>query len=191
MTPLLEGPPDRGPVMQLHSGREFYPLDPHPSEITIGTIAASLSKLCRFNGHCTSFYSVAQHSILVARNMPEEGRLEGLLHDAHEAFIGDITRPMKQALAAHGLALGPIVDRIDAAIATRFGLDFARWRDTIKEVDLRALATERRDLMRPTIGGWEWQPLPEPYPEELRGWEPDTAREGFEQVFLACQELRV
>ena len=109
-------------------------------------VAESLAKQCRWNGHCKDFYSVAQHCVMVAKLMPSRLGLEGLLHDAHEAFLGDITRPVKVVL---GDALKRIERRLDETIYSAAGIGVpraaARW--NIKDADMVALATERRDIM--------------------------------------------
>lgn len=88
------------------TGRRFNPTAPEIKDITIEDIAHALSMLCRANGHFKMFYSVAQHSIncameAKARGLSEEIQLIGLLHDASEAYIGDMTRPLKRQLRAY------------------------------------------------------------------------------------------
>ena len=78
------------------SGRDVNPLDLQPDDIDIHDIAHSLSLTCRFNGHCRVFYSVAEHSVLVSRLCPPEFALEALLHDASEAYLGDVPKPLKR-----------------------------------------------------------------------------------------------
>jgi hypothetical protein len=90
-------------MMQTYTGRIVDPLCPQPDDIDIKDIAHSLSLQCRYNGHCKVFYSVAQHSVYVASLLPANKprlQLKGLLHDASEAFIGDITRPVKMEFPA-------------------------------------------------------------------------------------------
>jgi len=82
-----------GDWIQTYTGKRFWPLDPRPEDVDILDIAHSLSLLCRFTGHTSSFYSVSQHSILVAQEVPKRLRLWALFHDAAEAYIGDIARP--------------------------------------------------------------------------------------------------
>ena len=78
------------------SGRKLDLRDIQPKDIDIFDIAHSLSRQCRFSGHCVEFYSVAQHSLRVAALLPTELKMVGLLHDAAEAYLGDITRPVKE-----------------------------------------------------------------------------------------------
>lgn len=120
-----------------------------PEDISIEDIAHSLSMICRFIGHLDHFYSVAQHSVWVSKAVPDEAALAGLLHDASEAFTGDIIKPIKDDVAGHA-ALEQIVHD---AIAERFGVDFRRYEKFIRIADQSACATEARDL-----GGraWEW-----------------------------------
>ena len=81
----------KGPTIMLASVKLFDFLDPHGSDFDIDDIAHSLAHICRYSGQCRAFYSVAEHSILVADTVAEFG-YEALLHDSAEAFIGDVTR---------------------------------------------------------------------------------------------------
>lgn len=154
------------PWSQTYTGGRFDILDPQASQVKLLDIAAQLAKICRFGGACTTFYSVAQHSVEVAELLPPEWQGYGLLHDAHEMIVGDITSPVKQAIHAvyHRKApLDILVRRIDAAIHHAFGLAYPlppRIEAAVKLADLTMLATERRDLMAPT--NHEWLPLPKP-----------------------------
>ena len=111
-------------------------------------IAESLAKTCRFGGHCRGFYSVAQHSLFVAQLIPREWRAYGLLHDAHEAFTGDLISPLKALL---GDPIREVEARFDRLIYEAAGLALPSKdiRACIKTADRVALATERRDLVSP------------------------------------------
>lgn len=88
------------------SGVRFTPFAPQTEQIHIADIAHALSNLCRANGHCRYFYSVAQHSVNCAREAAARGysrrvQLACLLHDASEAYLSDITRPVKRNMPAY------------------------------------------------------------------------------------------
>jgi uncharacterized protein len=81
--------------IQTYSGAKVNPLDLAPADVRIEDIAHALSLLCRFGGHVREFYSVAQHSWIVSHLCPPEDALQGLLHDASEAYLGDMVAPLK------------------------------------------------------------------------------------------------
>jgi hypothetical protein len=143
--------------MQTFTGR-CVRLDRPPTAADIDPvdIVEALSRICRFNGHVVvEHYSVAAHSLLVADQLPDHLKLAGLLHDAHEAYVGDMTSPMKAALGVVGDAYRELAAAFDRAIADRFGLDVALFKDpAVQTADLRALATEKRDVMAPEPCPW-------------------------------------
>jgi hypothetical protein len=131
----------KGKSITTYSKLEFWPLDPRESEILPMDIAHALSMLCRANGHYSHFYSVAQHSIYCsleakARGLSKEIQLASLLHDASEAYISDITRPVKSLLPKYL----EIEDQLQSFIYKCFGLT------KLTEDDLR-LVTEIDDAM--------------------------------------------
>ena len=150
----------RGDWIQTFTGQRFWPLDPHPDEVDIRDIAHALSMLCRFTGHTKRFWSVAEHSLLVARLAPERLKLAALLHDATEAYLSDISRPMKRQLEFAYYREAEA--RLLRVIGERFGVPMADF-EACKEADRWALGLEARDLMGDLRPGWEWctQTLPE------------------------------
>ncbi len=136
--------------MMTASGTEYNPDRLDSADIRIEDIAHALSLICRFGGHTKEHYSVAQHSLLVARILSAMDaspavRLAGLMHDAHEAYIGDIPTPIKDAL---GLCWHELELQAADAVQDAFGLSSVMQSNKaiIKHADLVALATERRDL---------------------------------------------
>lgn len=136
------------------SGRRLFVANPDPDAICIEDIAHALSHICRFGGHVDNFYSVAQHSVLVSLNVSPKGiAREALLHDAAEAYIGDVIHPLKQCLPDYKR-----IERLwEAAITARFGLhDSPEVATRIKLADLEALVTERRDVCSPSWSDHPW-----------------------------------
>ncbi len=143
--------------IQTYSGGIFYPLSPRKEDVFLEDIAHALSLMCRFGGHCKEFYSVAQHSVILSRQVPEEDALQGLLHDASEAYFADICRPVKNGL----VGIKSIETLLQDTIMEKFHLPLELSKE-VKEADTRMLATEHRDLM---IKGPNWNSLRdiEPY----------------------------
>lgn len=131
------------------SGKHFDLIDPQPDMVEILDIASALSNICRFSGHCRLFYSVAQHSVIASQIVAPEFAAEALFHDASEAYLGDVTRPLKQLLPDYR----QIEQRVEAVIRERFGLP-AIQSDAVTEADRIMLATERRDLMPTDSTDW-------------------------------------
>jgi hypothetical protein len=169
-------------MIQLRSGRMFSLTDPKTDDIEIEDIAYALARLCRFTGHTTQFYSVAQHCLHVSRLVPGAWALEGLLHDASEAFIGDMSTPLKQAL---GPRVKELEDRIHWVISVRFDVCLPGHK-AVKDADLVALSTERRDLMAPGNDHY-WAGLPDPDPAKIVPMYPLHAEKAFLERFM---ELR-
>ena len=166
-----------GNWMQTASGGIFWPLDPRPDEILIEDIAASLSKMCRYAGHCTRFYSVAEHSVLVSQYVDDEFALWGLLHDATEAYLVDIPRPIKPYLTNYK----DIEYSLMSVIADRFGLK-GHIPPEVKRIDNAILVDEQRHIMKPAPKSWDLTEPPIGL-TRIEGWYPDVAEYNFLQRF--------
>jgi 5'-deoxynucleotidase YfbR-like HD superfamily hydrolase len=178
----------KGPTITLASGRLFDFVDPQGSEFTIEDIAHGLAHICRYAGQCKRFFSVAEHSILVSETV-HEFAYEALLHDAAEAFLGDITRPLKQLLPE----FRRVEARVEVAIVDRFGMD-PRFRKIVKEADLRVLAAEQAQVMAPGCADWAIAARIQPAPVIVRHLDPPTAKREFlsrfEQLASASAQRR-
>lgn len=173
-----------GPIMTLYSGASFDLLDPWNSEFTVEDIAHGLAHVCRYAGQCRSFYSVAEHSLLVSDVVPELA-LEALMHDAAEAFLGDITRPLKQLLPEY-----KAIERdVGAAIFHRLGIDEARV-SGVKAADLRVLAAEQQQIMPPGTNSWAAAAGVVPAPIEVKFLAPPMAKREFLDRYRALSERR-
>lgn len=166
------------PYVSTFSGNRFYPLEPRIDHIAIEDIAHGLAYQCRFNGQTHEFYSVAQHSLIVASLVPTDLRLAALLHDAAEAYLGDMVKPLKVLLPA----FAAIEDQVSALIATAFGIDFSDYAP-IKRADLIALATEKRDLMPHSAERWAYLDDIRPLPQRIVTMSPGLAKQEFLREF--------
>ena len=175
--------------IQTYSGKRFE-LDGEidPETIDIEDIAHALSQICRFGGHTRAFYSVAEHSVRVSHLLFDHGRkvqLQGLLHDAAEAYLGDIVRPMKTDEQREREHL------VHSAICRKFGVDPCISAE-IALADERMLETEARDTL--LFGKRsDWAPLrAEPLPELLPSlfWTPLRARACFLALFHTYTNYR-
>ena len=162
-----------GPTILLQSGEYFDFENPEGSVFTIADIAHGLSHVCRFAGHCREFYSVAQHSVYVSMLVPEEHAFAALLHDAAEAFVGDVAKPLKDMLPDYRA----IEDRIEAAVLGRFGLS-KPLHPSIKEADIVMLATEQSLLMQ-NRDDWEYTRGRKPANINITPMAPAEARSFF------------
>ena len=99
-----------GNWMQTFSGMKYYPHDPRPEDFKIEDIAHALSMLCRYNGQCQEFMSVGQHSVLMSYYVSKENALWALLHDASDAYMGDMIRPIKRGPGNLGKSFAPSLD---------------------------------------------------------------------------------
>lgn len=174
-----------GDWIQCCSGTPFYPLDPQPEEMHIEDIAHALSMLCRYGGHVARFYSVAEHSIHVSHAVPPEHALWGLLHDASEAYLVDIPRPIRRFIAQYYEWEAQLM----ATVCERFGLE-PEMPASVREVDNRMLATERAVLMAPCEQ--EWSDTGAALPGvQIECWYPGTGKKLFLDRFYELTYLPV
>ena len=169
-------PPRKGNWMATYTGVRFWPLDARGYEIYIRDIAHALAGKTRFGGHARAFYSVAQHSVMVADNLPKEYALIGLMHDATEAYVGDMVRPLKRCMPEFVKAEFALAQ----VIGKRFGLGskLAKLPAKVVEADGRALMTERRDLINHL--DFVWREDLEPFEQKITPLSPEDA----ERLFL-------
>lgn len=168
----------RGDYIGTYTGRKFWPMDPHADDVSIIDIAHSLSMQCRYAGHCRKFYSVAEHSVLIAQWLLDQGHgqraaLWGLLHDAAEAYLVDVPRPVKPHLAGYAAAEADVM----AAIAAAFSL--GAMPRIVKEADNWIIGDEIANL-----APMEWhKEYINPLGVSLRYWEPHRAKYEFLSMY--------
>ena len=148
------------------TGRNINPLALKIEDVDIYDIAHSLAMICRFNGHSRIVYSVAEHSVLVSTFCPPELALEGLLHDAAEAYLGDVPTPLKRQWPEYQAA----ERRAQSVITKCFGLP-AEMSSAVNVADKRAIEIEMPRLLAPVHSSIAIAPL--------CGFSPDKGREAF------------
>ena len=178
--------------METFTGKRFFPNDPHPDMILIEDIAHALSLQCRYGGHCTRFYSVAEHCFLMAnhvvhKRLNPEIAMVALMHDAAEAYLMDLPRAIK---AEVGEAYKNLEAKVEAVIWEKFGIAdiVKKWHGIVKELDGRIIVNEREALMRPTNNKWfnspenGFEPIYVP-PSHRLGVRPEQAEVAFIKAF--------
>ena len=171
--------------IQTYTGKPFWPLNPRIEDLDIEDIAHALSMQCRYSGHVKYFYSVAEHSIHISRAVSPENALWGLLHDASEAYLVDVPRPIKPHLPQYREAESVLM----ACIAQRYGL---RWPEPteVKAMDTRILFNEREALMSKSVR--EWGLTGEPIPDlEIICYPPRQAEILFLSIFRELMTIQL
>lgn len=130
------------PEIVTSSGQVFNYVSSTPRIYHIEDIAQGLSNICRFTGQCNQFYSVAEHSLLVSNLLPPKLKLAGLLHDASEAYLGDVNSPLKSLLPEYKV----LEQKIQREIAEQFGLPYPYPKE-IHEADWEIFCQEWQELM--------------------------------------------
>jgi len=163
-----------GNWMATYSGTKFWPCDPRPEEVHLTDIAHALSNLCRFGGHLSRFYSVAEHCVHICRAAPVTLKRVALLHDASETYLVDMPRPIKVMLPEYRF----IESNLEECIAKRVKPQYP-WPAKIKELDNAILLTEWHmfgttpDLLN------HLENLGAPLRVKLEGWNPPKAELEF------------
>jgi hypothetical protein len=170
--------------IQTYSGVQFWPFSPRVEDVRLEDIANGLALKCRFTGQCREFYSIAQHSVLVAQLLMTRGVMHGagmetrkaafraaLLHDAAEAYLPDIASPIKPAWEEFKAIESRVLRCIHKALDVWPFPDVER---SIKHCDNVLLATEARDLMGPLPQ--RWAELPEPWGVTVTPVSPEAAK---------------
>jgi 5'-deoxynucleotidase YfbR-like HD superfamily hydrolase len=189
--------PPNGYWFQTHTGKLIDVQNPHPDMVDLEDIAHALSMICRYAGHCREFYSVAEHSMLVATlgyrsDLCPEFNLALLLHDAAEAYIGDIISPVKRLLAPFSESLERLWLR---AIEEKFNLEdrLSQMDDRIHNADRLALSIEVSKLFYPVNPTW-WTRFDIPTKQQLLNgiycYSPAEARRQFLERYHALDSAR-
>jgi hypothetical protein len=178
--------------MPTFTQRRFWLYDPRPGDLDIRDIARGLSRISRFNGATRGGgYTVAQHSVVGSCHIASKYALAFLLHDAPEAYYGDIISPLKEILAASSDTFTTMESKAMAAIAQRWGLVLDEEASkAVKHIDLRMLVTEGRDLV--PVGYIRGRHRHQPLSQMLVPWDQDRAERKFLERFaeLCPQEAR-
>lgn len=198
--------------IQTYTGRQFYPLAPRAEDVDLRDIAHHLAMKCRFTGACRKFYSVAEHSVRVVWCLTDGGHdtavlRRGLLHDAAEAYLPDLARPLKRAGVMFGAQVEPwpcdaptdpfrsmwwrgyeiveqgILEQVGTAFSVQLVGDDDGRAAAVRLADNVLLATEARDLMADPPAPWE--ALPDPLPTPIKPWSPGEAEQCFLEVAKA------
>lgn len=169
--------------IQTYSGNKFDYTTYTEDDFYIEDIAHSLSRTCRFNGHCEDFYSVAEHCYLMSYLVDLEHAKEALLHDASEAYIGDIPSPLKKFIKD---AIVPIEDKIIETVFNKYGLTFP-FSEQVKNADLEMLYWEYQLYIRKS-SEVRWDTLeglsfPIERKPNFKSWTPQQAKEKFLERF--------
>ena len=179
-----------GNTILTASGMYFDFVNVRPDLISSYDIGYALGNICRFNGHCT-FYSVAEHCVHcceVAEEMyPDDIELHfaALMHDAAEAYIGDVSKPLKVMLPD----FRKIEARVEAAIDEKFGIDTSK-QSIVKHIDLCMLKVEKAQLFLNDRAQWTgFAELPD-IKCTLQFWKPSVASESFLAKYYDVTERR-
>lgn len=167
---------------QTYTGKKIWLNNPSQKDICIEDVAHALSMQCRFAGHTKKFYSVAEHSMIVSSLLPGRLMLAGLLHDAAEAYLGDIIKPLKQHMNGEynrfeTMMLDKIYEKFNISLDQRD-------RDDINLADLIILRAEAENVLnKPPIDNWHADLPKSTVVVEFSFYGPDMAKAVFLEQF--------
>jgi 5'-deoxynucleotidase YfbR-like HD superfamily hydrolase len=175
-------------TIRTFTGKTFSPLDPCLSDVDIVDIAHSLANLCRYVGHTRRLYTVAQHSVLVAGLLRPPHRAWGLLHDAAEAYLGDMAATIKRADVPLGVAYRRVEEQVMRVVAERFGLAWPEPAE-VAAADRALFVAEFRDLMHLEPGDLERLVAKhgQAYPDAIVPCSSEQAKAAFLETFRQLQ----
>jgi 5'-deoxynucleotidase YfbR-like HD superfamily hydrolase len=159
-----------------YSGTKFWPLDPRPEDLNLADIAHALSNICRYGGHCKNFYSVAEHCVLMSEKVTGRNKLWALLHDATEAYLMDLPRPIKPYLPGYA----EYETKLMKCIAERYGLPYEMPAE-VKDADNRIIFDEMTQNMSYVPDKYK---ALTPLGVTLEYWTPNEARRHFVDAFF-------
>ena len=167
--------------IQTYTGKRVDPLDMKLEDLSIYDIAHALSLICRYSGHCNHFYSVAEHSCLISDLCSDTNKLSGLLHDASEAYLVDLARPVKQGLRDRNINVFDVFEEnIEKLVNKKWQVDCNN--SEVKELDSRMIRTEAPVIMAGSVEGWSHMKL-EPLDIKIELWSPLQAETEFLKRF--------
>lgn len=172
------------------SGKRFYLLEPRLEDIDILDIAHGLSLQCRWTGQCKFHYSIAQHSYLCSFVGPDNEAFDRLMHDASEAYIGDMNRPLKHYTAA-GAAYMTVESKLQKTIAERFGFSIVEPM-SVKLADNYLLYAERDQIVGYKFDEAEdWDRYKDKGEITIEEWTPQQAKKMFLTRFEELYKGRI
>lgn len=177
-----------GSSIKVSAGHYVDLAFPKPEAIDLQTIANALSRICRFGGHCPQFYSVAEHSMhatyaAMLDGLVGEALQAVLMHDATEAYLGDVVRPLKQMLPVYEV----LEERMERAVGMRYGIDFKRWHDVIKKYDHQVLKAEKLEFWPDDAQNWTGFETVQAARVQFVFYEPQAARRRFLDMAAALK----
>ncbi len=180
-TTMSDGSIRHGDWIQTFTGKAFFPFDPRPEDIDIEDIAHALSNQCRYGGHASRFYSVAEHCVILSTKVEPQYALAALMHDCAEAYLVDIPRPVKYSLVGYK----ELEFQVEKAIAAKFNLQYP-WPEQVMAFDTRMIRDEGNELMSGGVN--DWNKYGESLGARVFGATPIIAKQAFLRRFHELHE---